>query len=325
MKRVIAILAVPGVQLLDVSGPLDVFAEANRLLRRTVYEPVVVSLEAQTVTSSSGVKLMADYRLDKQTLQANTFLLAGAPDVWQQTLTQTQKEKIRTLCNNSERYGSVCTGAFLLAQTGLLTQRKITTHWASAARLSTEFPQIEVEVDALYVADGPVRTAAGVTSGMELAIRLVEEDLGREVAQDIACNLVMFFRRPVNQGHFIRHSAISSTGRNAFQDLQRWTLANLATVASLNDMAEHIGLSVRHLGRLFRQEMGMAAGEWLEAGRIDRAKMLLESGTLPLKTIASQCGYASCDVLRRAFIKRVGMTPSMYRRLNVARPWADKS
>lgn len=325
MKRVIAILAVPGVQLLDVSGPLDVFAEANRLLRRTVYEPVVVSLEVQTVTSSSGVKLMADYRLDNQTLQANTFLLAGAPDVWQQTLTQTQKEKIRTLCNNSERYGSVCTGAFLLAQTGLLTQRKITTHWASAARLSAEFPQIEVEVDALYVADGPVRTAAGVTSGMDLAIRLVEEDLGREVAQDIACNLVMFFRRPVNQGHFIRHSAISSTGRNAFQDLQRWTLANLATVASLNDMAEHIGLSVRHLGRLFRQEMGMAAGEWLEAGRIDRAKMLLESGTLPLKTIASQCGYASCDVLRRAFIKRVGMTPSMYRRLNVARPWADKS
>ena len=133
----------------------------------------------------------------------------------------------------------------------------------------------------------------------------------------------MFFRRPVNQGHFIRRSAISLSGRNAFQDLQRWTLANLATVASLNDMAAHIGLSVRHLARLFRQEMDMAAGEWLEAGRIDRAKMLLESDALPLKTIASQCGYASADVLRRAFIKRVGMTPSMYRRLNVARPWAE--
>ena len=324
MKRVIAILAVPGVQLLDVSGPLDVFAEANRQLRRQVYEPVVVSLDTLDVTSSSGVRLMANCRLDEaQALQVNTFLLAGAPDVWQQALTETQKGQIRALCENSERYGSVCTGAFLLAQTGLLAQRKITTHWASATRLSADFPQIDVDADALYVADGPVRTAAGVTSGMDLAIRLVEEDLGREVAQDVACNLVMFFRRPVNQGHFIRRSAISLSGRNAFQDLQRWTLANLASVASLNDMAEHIGLSVRHLARLFRQEMDMAAGEWLEAGRIDRAKMLLESGTLPLKTIASQCGYASCDVLRRAFIKRVGMTPSMYRRLNVARPWAE--
>lgn len=324
MKRVIAILAVPGVQLLDVSGPLDVFAEANRQLRRQVYEPVVVSLDTLDVASSSGVRLMANCRLDEvQALQVNTFLLAGAPDVWQQELTETQKGQIRALCENSERYGSVCTGAFLLAQTGLLAQRKITTHWASATRLSADFPQIDVDADALYVADGPVRTAAGVTSGMDLAIRLVEEDLGREVAQDVACNLVMFFRRPVNQGHFIRRSAISLSGRNAFQDLQRWTLANLASVASLNDMAEHIGLSVRHLARLFRQEMDMAAGEWLEAGRIDRAKMLLESGTLPLKTIASQCGYASCDVLRRAFIKRVGMTPSMYRRLNVARPWVE--
>nr|EKU4731562.1 DJ-1/PfpI family protein [Kluyvera ascorbata] len=324
MKRVIAILAVPGVQLLDVSGPLDVFAEANRQLRRQVYEPVVVSLDSLDVASSSGVRLMANCRLDEaQALQVNTFLLAGAPDVWQQALTETQKGQIRALCENSERYGSVCTGAFLLAQTGLLAQRKITTHWASATRLSADFPQIDVDADALYVADGPVRTAAGVTSGMDLAIRLVEEDLGREVAQDVACNLVMFFRRPVNQGHFIRRSAISLSGRNAFQDLQRWTLANLASVVSLNDMAEHIGLSVRHLARLFRQEMDMAAGEWLEAGRIDRAKMLLESGTLPLKTIASQCGYASCDVLRRAFIKRVGMTPSMYRRLNVARPWAE--
>ena len=324
MKRVIAILAVPGVQLLDVSGPLDVFAEANRQLRRQVYEPVVVSLDSLDVASSSGVRLMANCRLDEaQALQVNTFLLAGAPDVWQQALTETQKGQIRALCENSERYGSVCTGAFLLAQTGLLAQRKITTHWASATRLSADFPQIDVDADALYVADGPVRTAAGVTSGMDLAIRLVEEDLGREVAQDVACNLVMFFRRPVNQGHFIRRSAISLSGRNAFQDLQRWTLANLASVVSLNDMAEHIGLSVRHLARLFRQEMDMAAGEWLEAGRIDRAKMLLESGTLPLKTIASQCGYASCDVLRRAFIKRVGVTPSMYRRLNVARPWAE--
>jgi transcriptional regulator, AraC family with amidase-like domain len=323
MKRLIAILAVPGVQLLDVSGPSDVFAEANRILRRQVYEPVVISLDSQTVESSSGVKLLANARLEQAAvLQADTFLLAGAPDVWQSSLTEEQKAHIRQACENSRRYGSVCTGAFLLAQTGLLAKRKITTHWATAAQFAKTFPDIEIDIDALCVADGPVRTAAGVTSGMDLAIRLVEEDLGAEVAQEVASNLVMFFRRPVNQGHFSRKSAISPTGRSAFQDLQRWALANLSAVLSVNDMAEHIGMSTRHLGRVFRQEMNMAAGEWLEAGRIDKAKMLLGNGTLPLKTIASQCGYSSCDVLRRAFIKRVGITPSMYRRLNVSRPFA---
>ena len=320
MKRVIAILAVPGVQLLDVSGPLDVFAEANRILHRQVYEPVVISAEKLTVDSSSGVKLLANQLLgEAEELHPDTFLIAGAPDVWQTALTEEQLKQVRALCQNSTRYGSVCTGAFLLAQTGLLAQRKITTHWATSAQFAASYPQTEVDVDALYVADGPLRTAAGVTSGMDMAVRLIEEDLGPEVAQEVACNLVMFFRRPVNQGHFIRHSAIPASGRSAFQDLQRWTLANLASVLTLKDMADHIGLSTRHLGRLFRQEMNMAVGEWLEAGRIDKAKRLLEAGTLPLKTIAGQCGYSSCDVLRRAFTKRTGMTPSMYRRLNLGR------
>ncbi|BDH46000.1 transcriptional regulator [Salmonella enterica subsp. enterica serovar Choleraesuis] len=326
MKRTIAILAVPGVQLLDISGPLDVFAEANRLLRRQVYEPVVISLDDMAVESSSGVRLTANYRLEQaDTLRPDTFLLAGAPDVWKQGLSEEKNRQIRALCENSRRYGSVCTGAFLLAQTGLLSHRKITTHWATASLFAATFPQVEIDADAICVADGPVRTAAGVTSGMDLAIRLVEEDLGIEVAQDVACNLVMFFRRPVTQGHFIRHSTVSPAGRSAFQDLQRWTLANLSSVLSLQDMADHMGLSTRHLGRLFRQEMNMAAGEWLEAGRIDKAKMLLETGVLPLKTIASQCGYSSCDVLRRVFVKRVGITPSVYRRLNVSRPWAEEN
>ena len=175
MKRVIALLAVPGVQLLDVSGPLDVFAEANRILHREVYEFAVIALEETTVSASSGVKLVANARLaDTDALQPDTFLLAGAPEVWQQTLNDEQITRIRRLCENSRRYGSVCTGAFLLAQTGLLTQRKITTHWAMTSRFMATFSDVEVDADALYVADGPVRTAAGVTSGMDLAIRLVE-------------------------------------------------------------------------------------------------------------------------------------------------------
>ncbi|KEA52986.1 AraC family transcriptional regulator [Mangrovibacter sp. MFB070] len=320
MKRTIAMLAVPGVQLLDVSGPLDVFAEANRILQREVYEPVVIALDEMNIRASSGVQIMAHYLLEQAvSLRPDTFLLSGAPEVWQQVLSDKQKTKIRFLCESSQRYGSVCTGAFLLAQTGLLENRKITTHWAVSTRFAAEYPQVDVDVDALYVADGPIRTAAGVTSGMDLALRLVEEDLGREVTMDIANNLVMFFRRPVNQGHFIRHSAVSVTGRTAFQDLQRWTLANLALVLNINDMAVHIGLSSRHLARLFRQQMNMSAGEWLENCRIEQAKALLETGSVPVKRIAAQCGYSCSDVLRRAFIKRVGVTPSVYRRLYAAR------
>ncbi len=317
MKRTIAMLAVPGVQLLDVSGPLDVFAEANRILKRQVYQSLIVALEDVAILSSSGVTLTANCSLAQtSTLHPDTFLLAGAPEICQHALTHRQLADIRALCRNSARYGSVCTGAFLLAQTGLLDHRRITTHWAAAALFSTTFPQIALESDALYVMDGPVRTAAGVTSGMDLAIRLVEEDLGREVAQEIACNLVMFFRRPVHQGHFTQRRAISPAGRSAFQDLQRWTLDNLARVSGLKEMAEHIGLSTRHLNRLFHQEMNITAGAWLEASRIDKAKALLEAGHVPIKSIASQCGYSSYDVLRRAFAKRIGSTPAAYRKLH---------
>ena len=317
MKRIIAMLAVPGVQLLDVSGPLDVFAEANRVLKREVYESVVISLDSLSVNASSGVNLMAHHLLEQTSaLHPDTFLLAGAPDIGLHSLTESQKMAVRRLCENSSRYGSICTGALLLAQTGLLNGRKVTTHWAASTLLSASFPQIAVDSDALYVADGPVRTAAGVTSGMDLAIRLVEEDLGRDIAQEIARNLVMFFRRPVNQGHFVQHKSISPSGRSAFQDMQRWALDNLASISTLKAMAEHIGLSTRHLNRLFHQEMNMTAGEWLEASRIDKAKTLLENGSLPMKSIASQCGYSGGDVMRRAFVKRVGLTPAVFRRLN---------
>lgn len=316
MNRAIALLAIPGVQLLDVSGPLDVFAEANRILKRRVYESVVISLDTSTITASSGVALTANYRLEETgALQPDTFLLAGAPDVWQQPLSADQLTTVRALCKKSRRYGSVCTGAFLLAQTGLLDGRTITTHWAAAARFAAAFPTVTLDTDAIYTADGPVRTAAGVTSGMDLALRLVEEDLGRDVAQDVASNLVMFFRRPVHQGHFIQRRGISSSGRSAFQDLQRWTLDNLAAVSGLQQMADHIGLSTRHLNRLFHHEMQMTAGEWLEACRIDKAKSLLDAVAVPVKSVARQCGYASADVLRRAFLKRVGTTPAAYRKL----------
>lgn len=314
MNHHITILAVPGTQLLDVSGPLDVFAEANRILERAVYQLRVMSLDSTTVQCSSGVRLMADVMLSDPH-QPNTFLIAGAPDAMALQLSTSQIDHIRQRCLGSHRYGSVCTGSLLLAQTGLLQGKKVTTHWACAATLAALIPDAQVEADALYVADGKLRTAAGVTAGLDMALRLVEEDLGRELAQDIAANLVMFFQRPVTQGHFARKRQVALAGRSAFQEMQRWALANLAQVNSLDDLAAHMQISTRHLARLFRQEMDIQAGSWLENARIEQARSLLEAGVMPLKAIPEACGYHSADVLRRAFAKITGMTPSTYRKM----------
>lgn len=314
MNQLITILAVPGTQLLDVSGPLDVFAEANRILDRAVYQLRVMSLDSATVQCSSGVRLMADVMLSDPH-QPNTFLIAGAPDAMALQLSTSQIDHIRQRCLGSHRYGSVCTGSLLLAQTGLLQGKKVTTHWACAATLAALIPDAQVEADALYVADGKLRTAAGVTAGLDMALRLVEEDLGRELAQDIAANLVMFFQRPVTQGHFARKRQVALAGRSAFQEMQRWALANLAQVNSLDDLAAHMQISTRHLARLFRQEMDIQAGSWLENARIEQARSLLEAGVIPLKAIPEACGYHSADVLRRAFAKITGMTPSTYRKM----------
>lgn len=316
MSHSITLFALPDVQLLDVSGPLDVFAEANRALRRPFYTLHVMAAERAAITASSGVRLSADFLLEEAArFPVDTLLIAGAPDAAQQQLSEAQCAQLTALCVRSQRYGSVCSGALLLAQTGLLHQRRVTTHWACADLLAQRCPQAQVEPDALYVADGPLRTSAGVTSGLDLALRLVEEDLGREVAQEVAASLVMFFRRPVTQGHFARRSRVSLTGRAALQDLQRWALAHLPQIGGVQDLAAHIGLSARHLARLFRQELDMQPAAWLESARIDSVRKLLEEGQLPLKAIPDACGYRSGDVMRRAFAKRTGITPAAYRKM----------
>lgn len=314
----IGILAVPGVQLLDVAGPLDAFAEVNRILRRQIYRSVVVSLDGETIHASSGVSLRANGALaDYSASGPMSFLIAGSPEMAERELSEHQRQAVAALCRLSCRYGSVCTGALLLAQTGLLNHRQVTTHWSVAGELSRRHPAIEVNADALYVADGPVRTAAGVTSGMDLALRFIEEDVGRETARDVAANLVMFFRRPGGQGHFTRKQQVSTTGRAALQDLQRWVLTNLDTTGTAAEMANHINLSVRHLNRVFQQEMGVSTGEWLEQARIARARELL-SERLPIKSVAAMCGYSSSDVMRRAFVKVTGMSPAMYQKIYAA-------
>ena len=314
-KRTVAILVTPGVQLLDVSGPLDVFAEANVQTNEEVYQLRVIGSVPGPIRSSSGARLMPDTAIgQKLTDKIDTLLVAGAPNVSEAVLDPDVSDWLREVTPTVRRYGSVCSGAFFLANAGLLNGRRVTTHWAVADRLAQAFPSITVETDAIHIRDGRLRTAAGVTAGLDLSLALVEEDLGREIAMQVAAQLVMFFKRPGGQMQFSRRGEAAPVGRSALQEVQRWIAANPAEDLTVKNLARRTGLSSRHFARLFHQEVGVAPATWVKEARVTTARRLLESGEAVPKQVAAQCGFANADTLRKAFVRLVGVTPAEYRK-----------
>lgn len=313
--RTIAILAVPGVQLLDVAGPLDVFAEANSQLGRGYYRPLVVGLAAAPIHCSSGVRLVPDVTIaNAQDEAIHTLLVAGAPHAPDLDPSPPLSRWLIERTKKARRYGSICSGAFLLACCGLLDGRRVTTHWSVASRLATAFPKVEVDADAIYVADGKVRTAAGVTAGLDLALSLVTEDLGRDVGLRVASQLVMYFKRPGGQMQFSRNGEAMPVGRSALQELQRWVSGNLAEDHSVACLAERMQLSPRHFARLFRAEVGITPAAWVESIRVAAAREKLDTGRWAPKQVAADCGFTNADHLRRAFVQHLGVTPAEYRK-----------
>lgn len=317
--RTIGLLAVEGVQLLDVSGPLDVFAEANVQAGVTVYQMVVVALRRGPLTASSGARLLPDIAIEDDSASGSpsrfhTLLVAGAPHAGHAPAEPRVLDWIRRTAPLARRYGSVCSGAFLLAEAGLLDGRRATTHWSVADALAARYPKVTVDADAIHVRDGKVRTAAGVTAGMDLALALVEEDLGRDIALKVASQLVMFFKRPGGQGQFSRREAPAAANRSALQELQRWVAAHPAAAHDVPSLAARIGVSARHLSRLFQEEVGVTPAHWVEAARVTAARQLLEEGNIAPKQAAAECGFSSVDTLRRAFLRVVGVTPAEYRK-----------
>jgi transcriptional regulator GlxA family with amidase domain len=250
----------------------------------------------------------------RPTDKIDTLLVAGAPSISEATLDPRVIDWLREVAPGTRRYGSVCSGAFFLANAGLLNGRRVTTHWAVAERLAQAFPTVKVEPDAIHIRDGRLRTAAGVTAGLDLALTLVEEDLGREVAMQVAAQLVMFFKRPGGQMQFSRNSEAAPVGRSALQEVQRWIATNPAEDLSVANLARRTGLSSRHFARLFHEEVGVAPGTWVKEARVATARRLLESGDAVPKQVASQCGFANADTLRKAFVSVVGVTPAEYRK-----------
>jgi len=311
MRRVV-IVAFPKVQTLDVNGPAEVFSTATQLSDKGGYSVEVVTSRPGPLPTSS-VALYPDRTIEQCKGPIDTLVVAGGRGVQAAVEDEQLVDWIRSAARRSRRVTSVCTGAFLLARAGLLDGRRATTHWASCALLADRFPEIQVEADPIFVRDGNVTTSAGVTSGMDLALALVEEDLGREVALETARWLVVFVKRPGGQAQFSAQLEAQMADRQPLRELQEWLPDNLDEDLSVPALAKRASMSERHFARAFRDETGMTPAAYVEAARIERARIFLDSGDLPVETIARQTGFGTVETMRRAFRRRVGVSPAGYR------------
>ncbi|MEJ8814446.1 GlxA family transcriptional regulator [Variovorax ureilyticus] len=311
----VAILAFPRVQLLDVAGPADVFAEAARQLGRPrAYQVQVIGSQAGTLKSSSGLRIAVDSTVATHRGPIDTLLVAGSPDLDDMAADERLHGWLRRQSRSVRRYGSVCSGAFVLAAAGLLDGKRVATHWNSTARLAAAYPRTCVEADAIYVKDGKLFTSAGVTAGMDLALAMVEEDHGRELALRVARELVMFLKRPGGQSQFSAHLAAQTSERSSVREIQDHVLAHLKDDLSVPALASLARMSERTFARIFRSETGTTPAEFVENARIDAARRLAEESDLPAKRLADAVGYANVDGFRRAFSRRLGVSLVEYRR-----------
>lgn len=311
----IAILAFPRVQLLDVVGPSDVFAEASRQLGDPrAYRVQVIGTQAGTIKGSSGLRLGVDATVATHRGTLDTLLVAGSPEVDTIAADAELGAWLRRQSRSVRRIGSVCSGAFVLASAGLLDGKRVTTHWNSADRLAAAYPQVCVESDSIHVKDGNTWTSAGVTAGMDLALAMVEEDHGRDLALRVAREMVMFLKRPGGQSQFSAHLAAQTAERSSIREVQDRVLADLRADLSVPILAAGAGMSERNFSRVFRTEAGVTPAEFVEAARIDAARRMLEDSAVPLKRLADAVGYANADGFRRAFLRRMGVGPNDYRK-----------
>ncbi|MDX6641351.1 MAG: hypothetical protein QOF12_2362 [Solirubrobacteraceae bacterium] len=308
MRRV-AIVVFDGLQALDAAGPAEVFSQATRL-GTPGYDVELVGTGAAT-TSGLALGPLTAPRDCRGPL--DTLMVAGGLGVDQAEHDAALVSWVRDAAARSRRVTSVCTGALILARAGLLAGRRATTHWASCARLARRYPAVSVQSDPIYVRDGNVYTSAGVTAGMDLALALVEEDLGPELALQVARQLVLFARRPGGQAQFSVQLRAQASSPGALRDLQAWIAEHLDADLSLRALADRAHMSPRTLARAFARETGTTPGAYVEAARVEHARSRLESGRAPLASVARACGFGTPETMRRAFHRRLGVAPADYR------------
>jgi transcriptional regulator GlxA family with amidase domain len=309
----IEVLAFQDVQVLDVAGPLQVFSSANDLVRTAgepcAYELAVVA-EQQLVTASAGVGLAAQ-ELSRHRMSLDTLIVAGGFGVDAACENIALIRWIRARAAAARRIASVCSGAFLLAATGLLDGRRAVTHWRRCAEFARRFPAVHLEPDPIFVRDGNIWTSAGVTAGIDLALALVEADFGRALALAVARQLVVFLKRPGGQAQFSTALALQH-GDGRFERLHAWITDNLAGNLSVASLADAASMSERSFVRHYRRATGMTPARAIERMRVEAARRELEQGR-SVKSIAARCGFGSEETMRRTFLRLLGATPQAYR------------
>jgi transcriptional regulator GlxA family with amidase domain len=317
MRR-IAVLAFPEFQLLDVTGPWEVFGRTTRWLRdqgRTGGYTLELAASAPgSVTSSSGLELAVHKTLGQLRGPLDTLVVAGGVGTRAALRDSGLIRFLRSAPRRARRTASVCTGAFLLAEAGLLDGRRATTHWASCADLAARYPKLHVEPDPIFVRDGRIWTSAGVTAGMDLALALVEADHGREVALAVALELVLFLKRPGGQAQFSAQLQAQLAERDSLRDLQAWMADHPDDDLSVEALARRVAMSPRHFARVFKQGTGMTPARAALAACVEAARRRLEDGDDGVEGVASACGFGSAEVMRRAFLRTLRGGPAVYRR-----------
>jgi transcriptional regulator GlxA family with amidase domain len=311
MHRVV-VLAFEGVQSLDVTGPVEAFSVATRYFGGE-YAIELVTPDGGPARASSGLSLNADRAAADVRGPIGTLVVAGGEGALRTAKDEPTRGWVRDAAARSERVASVCTGAFILAAAGLLEGRRATTHWDSCQRLAERHPQITVESDPIFVRDGNVLTSAGVTAGIDLALALIEDDLGPQAALRTAQALVMFVRRPGGQSQFSAQLKAAPARREPLRDVQAHIAEHPAADLSVPALAARAYMSERNFARAFRAETGMTPAVYVELSRVERARRELETTDLPVEAVAASCGFGTVETMRRAFARRVGVNPAAYR------------
>ncbi|OBA82026.1 AraC family transcriptional regulator [Mycobacterium sp. 1164966.3] len=307
--RLVVIVVFNGVKLLDAVGPAEVFAEANRFGAN--YRLEVASVDGRDVKTSIGTRFGVDRRISSFE-SADTVIVAGGDNLVGRPIDPALIEALRTVPLRTRRLASVCTGSFILAQAGLLNGRRATTHWRHTGRLARAFPDVGVEPDAIFVRDGDIFTSAGVSSGIDLALALVERDYGPELVRQVARSLVVYLKRAGGQSQFSVLVEADPPPESALRVVTDAITANPADDHSVKKLAARASMSTRQLTRLFQSELGMTPARYVESVRIDSARAALDAGRTVTET-ARMAGFGTTETLRRVFLNHLGISPKAYR------------
>jgi transcriptional regulator GlxA family with amidase domain len=314
-KRQVVLVAFEGVQLLDVIGPSDILDAATRLLAGNGgYRMVVATPDGQPVRGSGGLRLSADIALGQVRRRGvDTVIVGGGLQIDDVLGDPRLAPALKRIAPGARRTCSVCAGAFLLAEAGLLDGKAATTHWAFCGELARRHPSVRVEPDRIFVRDGRISTSAGMTAGMDLALALVEEDHGPEIARTVARWTVMFLQRPGGQSQFSERLALPAAVAPPIRETLDRITADPAGDHRLPQLAQRVSLSERHLRRLFAEQTGTTPARFTERVRVEAARDLLADTATPIDTIAASCGFGSAETMRRAFLRVLGVGPADYR------------